>query len=359
MQQIDDAKMRVLLVESSANHEHLSAIFTPHSNYSVDSALGVTCRLETASSYAQAINCFQDNHPDIVVIELGSSLEEAFDFVAAVRADDDNRHTGIVFLQGSQEMTDSLPASCLEAGGDDFIEQKSNERETLARVATVYRFKLMTDKLRSANHRLRQLSLTDELTGLHNMRSFNKLYRKVIRDAEQLKSGFGMIMLDLDHFKTINDTTNHLMGSHVISEVGRLIKEGVADIKGSIPARYGGDEYVICLPSDNPQEVLAIGQLICATIRSHVFEYDGNSVSITASLGVSWVPMGYKGIADGPLKAADLMLYRSKDQGRDQVNGMMLRDAVDLDHVSRLHLIDGDTSSDHHNVVPIHNIKIF
>ena len=100
MQQADEAQMRVLLVESSANHEHLSAIFTPQSNYSVDSALGVTCLLETATCYAEAFNQFQDHHHDIIVVELGASLEEAFDFVESVRACDDQRHTGIVFLQG-------------------------------------------------------------------------------------------------------------------------------------------------------------------------------------------------------------------------------------------------------------------
>lgn len=358
MQKNDETKMRVLWIENSARHEHLSAIFTPQSDYSVDSALSVTCQLETANCYAEAFNLFQDFHHDIIVIELGASTEEAFDFVAAIRAQDDQRHTGIVFLQGDQEMSDHLPARCLEAGGDDFIDRQAHERETLARVAIVYRFKLMNDKLRSVNHRLRQLSMTDELTGLHNMRSFNKHYRKILRNAAQLKQGFGIIMLDLDHFKRINDTTNHLMGSFVIGEVGRIIRDGVSELAGAIPARYGGDEYVICIPSDSPQEVMTLGQLICATIREHRFIRDEDQVSATASVGVSWVPMGYRGIADAPLKAADLMLYRSKDMGRNQVNGMMLRDAVDLDHVSGLHLINGNTGGDDNDIIRLNNIKV-
>ncbi|NRA64025.1 MAG: diguanylate cyclase [Pseudobacteriovorax sp.] len=351
--------MRVLIVESSNTNKHLSSVFSPHTKYSAENGFGITCVFKSASSFAEAINHFQDMHPDLIVIELGANLTEACEFAKLIRVEEDQRHTGIIFLQGNQAMSEQLPAICLEAGGDEFIESKASDREVYARVSSAYRYKIMTDKLRSANHRLKELSLTDELTGLHNMRSFNKKYRQILKSAQELQKGFGIIMLDLDHFKSINDTTNHLMGSFVIGEVGRLIKEEVASIQDSVPARYGGDEYVICLPSDDPQEVMAVGQSICNRIRLHGFNHDGFLVSVTASIGLSWVPMGFKGLADDPLKGADLMLYKSKDQGRNCVNGMMLRDSIDLNHVSGLHLIDGNPSGNHNNVVAINNLKVF
>ena len=133
---------------------------------------------KSLDNFADSFNYFQDHHPDIIIIDLSKSTDEAFNFCRMIREEEGQRHTGVIFLQGSQELNGQLPVQCLEAGGDDFVESKASDREILARVNAIFRFKTMTDKLRSANHKLKQLS-SDELTGLHNMRSFNKEYKKV------------------------------------------------------------------------------------------------------------------------------------------------------------------------------------
>lgn len=350
--------MRALLVENSKECQQIRNMLSSESHYTTESSLGLKIDLGHVSNFTEAYNYFQDFHPDIILIDLSSSPDEAFRFCHMIRDAEDQRHTGIVFLQCAASLDQHLPVKCLEAGGDDFIEAKATPREIHARINAVFRFKTMTDKLRSANHKLKQLSLTDELTGLHNMRSFNREYKKILKACKEQISGFGIIMLDLDHFKQINDTTNHLVGSHVIGEAGKIIKHSLQKYRGSIAARYGGDEYIACIPTDSPQEMMEAAETVRDLIYRTVFKYDKFSVKLSSSVGLSWVPMGFNGVPDDPIKAADLMLYRSKENGRNQVHGMMLRNAIDFDHIGRLHLIDRNTSRDHDNVSGIENLKV-
>src|SRR5690606_14908196 len=140
---------------------------------------------------------------------------------------------------------DQLAVECLESGADDLVRSTTTDREILARTNAVLKLKAMTDELRSANHRLHQLSYTDELTGLNNMRTLNGKYSKAVKRCLDGESGLGVIMMDLDNFKNVNDSTNHLMGSHVISEVGKLIRGSGILGEEDCAARFGGDEYVI------------------------------------------------------------------------------------------------------------------
>ena len=189
------------------------------------------------------------------------------------------RHTAILFYQGEGALGHLSAAHCLEVGGDDFIDNHACEREIKARLHSLYRFKLMTDELRTANHQLELLSLTDELTGLHNMRSFNQKFGKVLYECAQSKIGFAVIMVDLDRFKQINDHTNHLVGSHVISEVGRILSTLQGSHELSVMARYGGDEYVGAIVASSLDEAWQQVEKVKAQITKSVFKKDDFSVS--------------------------------------------------------------------------------
>ena len=160
------------------------------------------------------------------------------------------------------------------------------------------------------------------------------------------KPGAAVTMMDLDHFKSVNDSTSHLTGSYVIGATGKLLRDGVWPRKKAWAARYGGDEFImVCEASDLPT-VMNQADHVRRTIATYQYEHDDAQVSITASLGVAWVEPGFAGRAEDIIKAADLMLYRSKEQGRNRVSGMSLRYPVDLDHISRAHLVNGDTRCD-------------
>jgi diguanylate cyclase (GGDEF)-like protein len=350
--------MKLLIIEPDiAVGYSLNRVFDYGNDHlSAESSNGVRYQIIRCRSLDNAFQIFKRKHPDVVLINLSESGEQAFALCRRIREHEDQRHTGVIFYQGEASHSQLLPVQCLEVGGDDYIENKASRREILARVNTLYRFKIMTDELRLANHKLKVLSLTDELTGLHNMRSFNIEYNKILHDCHENRTGFGIVMVDLDRFKQINDQTNHLVGSFVIGEVGRLMRHSGILSEKSIAARYGGDEFVLCIPAQSAADVWQAAEKLNDLIFRTVFRRDDHIVNVTSSMGLSWVEPGFDGKSDDPIKAADVMLYRSKKNGRNQINGMILRYPVDFDHVSRSHLIDRDTCGDNHRISHFHQV---
>jgi diguanylate cyclase (GGDEF)-like protein len=302
-----------------------------------------------ARSAPESIVVFRSSHPDLIIISAEDIRRLGMDVCRQVRREEGQRHTGIVFVAQQAIGDEKLGVECLEIGADDFVKPGYSPAEFIARVRGVLRLKAMTDELRSANHKLRQLSLTDELTGLANMRCFNQKYAELIRMCRQGRHAMGVIMLDLDKFKSVNDTTNHLVGSHVISEAGRLIRVSGLFKDHEVAARYGGDEYIIACEAASPNELLGIGEAIRRMIANHTFEKDGFRLQITSSVGTAWVDRKFTGRAEDIIKAADLMLYRSKELGRNRVCTMALSYPVDLgNHLFNRDLIEeemGDRST--------------
>lgn len=348
--------MKVLIIEAAAaTPSRLMSIFTDPRLYNNPESLYRIDHVVSATSGAEAIDVFHKLHADLVVIDLDHGGQEALNFCAEVRAREKDRHTGFVFYSKSLQNDDGVFEQVLEAGGDDFIDGKASDREFVARVNSVFRFKVMADRLRSVNHRLKMLSLTDELTGLCNMRAFNIDFQKVLKNCRKGQHGLGMIMLDLDHFKTVNDNASHLIGSFVIGEIGRLIAHSGVLTKDSVAARYGGDEYIVCVPSDSVAVVWDIAERIQDLIMRSVFKKEQYTIKLTGSFGLAWVDPGFDGKSDDLIKGADVMLYRSKRHGRNMVSGMILRYPIDFNHIGRPHLVDRDSCRDNHHIPRLHN----
>jgi len=195
----------------------------------------------------------------------------------------------------------------------------------------------MTDDLRRANYKLRMMTLTDELTGMANMRCFKEQYRKSVTKCTNGEIGLSIIMLDLDNFKLVNDNQNHLVGSHVISETGRLIQKSDSLGNEDLAARYGGDEFIICSEVSEMAYAVHKAMEIRQEIEAKSFVYDGCQISLTSSIGVAWAGPGFKGPLNDIIKLADVMLYRSKESGRNRVTSMELKYPIDFDHISRNH----------------------
>ncbi|MBC7658432.1 MAG: diguanylate cyclase [Chitinophagaceae bacterium] len=299
--------------------------------------------VHVAEGSSEVLSVFQTEHPDVVIINVDDLGEEAFRLCKAIRLLEKDRHSGIIFYSERAIASDRVNLDkVLECGADDLIDTRVGDHELLARIHSVYRFKLMTDRLRTANHRLKQLSLTDELTGLSNMRSFNIEYQKLIKNCRDGKNGLGLIMFDLDRFKSINDTANHLVGSFVISEIGHLMRFSGVLGEGALAARYGGDEYIIAVPAEHVKAVWQIAEKVHDLILRSVFKKENFSFKLTASFGVAWVDPGFDGKSDDLIRSADLMLYRSKHKGRNQINGLILRYPINFEDIGAPHLLDKD-----------------
>lgn len=292
---------------------------------------GIVFDLLEARDGEEAFHLFETQHPDLIVISTELHDLPGRIFCQRIRENEQERHTGIVVVAPHSKDQGPLSVGYLESGADDFVEMDRPSCEFKARLRSVLRMKCMTDELRSANHQLRLLTVTDDLTGLANMRGFNERFMEVLKCCRDGGCGLGVIMVDLDNFKTVNDSVNHLMGSFVLSEIGRIIHISGILGAGDFAARFGGDEFVMFCPAEDLTAVSVKAEELRKVIDQTRFYKDGQTVHITASFGVAWTPTGYAGKAEDLIKAADFMLYQSKQKGRNQVNSMYFSGEIDIE----------------------------
>lgn len=137
--------------------------------------------------------------------------------------------------------------------------------------------------------RMRDLSITDEVTPLFNHRFFHQMLEREIKFSDRYKSQVSIAFIDLDHFKPINDVHGHLRGSHALREVGFLLRTAVRET--DYPARYGGDEFVIILPQTDGDAAKLLGEKFRELIEGHTFlQEEGINAKIGASIGLATYP---------------------------------------------------------------------
>jgi diguanylate cyclase (GGDEF)-like protein len=169
--------------------------------------------------------------------------------------------------------------------------------------------------------RIVQMIHLDELTGLLTKRSlFRALEMELIR-TERYKHPLSVLMMDLDHFKKVNDTYGHLVGSHCLAEVGALIREAtrVTDLNG----RYGGEEFVSFLPETDTAAAMIVAERVRETMAGKTFQYHETAYQVRISIGIATYP-SHGMTVESLVQAADTALYRAKSTGRNRciVSGM-------------------------------------
>jgi diguanylate cyclase (GGDEF)-like protein len=173
--------------------------------------------------------------------------------------------------------------------------------------------------IENARHvqRIHELTITDDCTSLYNARHLNFMLDTEIYRSQRYAFEFSLIFIDLDHFKTVNDTYGHLMGSKLLSEIGEAVKEKCRLI--DMAFRYGGDEFVVLLPQTAKENALGVARRLHKLIRERVWLTDGGiNVNITASVGVASYPTDSRTKAE-LLHLADEAMYMVKNSTRDSV----------------------------------------
>lgn len=203
---------------------------------------------------------------------------------------------------------------------------------TLLKIFAEYTSTLVQNSLDAK--RFGELSIRDNLTGLYNDRYFFDSLTKEVARALSRGSPLSLLFMDLDYFKNVNDNYGHLAGSRVLAEVGDILNNSTNGT-GHIPARYGGDEFVVILPDTGPEDALKYAEGLKKAIESFVFlkkKCEGVEKAlklkgqITASIGIATIidhGARKKGAArkerESLIKRADSAMYRSKEQGRNMI----------------------------------------
>lgn len=177
-------------------------------------------------------------------------------------------------------------------------------------------------QLRIAQEKLESMARTDTLTDIANrghlmirgQEEFERLRRYGMKNSPALT--LGCIMIDLDHFKLVNDSKGHLAGDRVLKGVAARLKESVRPY--DVIGRYGGEEFVVLLPDTNLEQSLLVAERIRVAINSVPIDFEGHSIDVTVSLGVSCSNSSDQGLND-LLKRADEGMYKAKEAGRNRV----------------------------------------
>lgn len=178
--------------------------------------------------------------------------------------------------------------------------------------------KSRTEALEEANRSLKEMSITDGLTGLRNRRYFDEAMQREYARAYREGTPFSLLLLDLDHFKNINDTFGHPFGDACLVQAAHLIGTCIRR-PPDIAARYGGEEFVVLLPGTPVEGAVVVAEKIIARFREAVVSLDGVSAQVTVSIGAcGQMPQARDG-HEAMLKLADNLLYQAKKEGRDRV----------------------------------------
>jgi len=160
-----------------------------------------------------------------------------------------------------------------------------------------------------------RLTILDGLTGVHNKRFFLEFLDRELARARRHGRTLSLALLDLDHFKKINDTHGHLVGDTTLKRVAHLIRDRVR--QDELLARYGGEEFAVVLPETDLGGALSFAEMIRRQIEEYSFTFDGQDISVTVSIGVA--TMGPDDDADALIGETDTQLYRAKSAGRNRV----------------------------------------
>jgi diguanylate cyclase (GGDEF)-like protein len=195
--------------------------------------------------------------------------------------------------------------------------QQAKEGLKRARDDLEVEVKKRTAELVKARNRLQELSTTDELTGLYNYRYLIFSLESELERTLRYKRSLSLLMMDIDYFKSLNDTYGHQCGNVVIKTVAQLLKRNVR--RTDIVARYGGDELSIILTETDRERSRDVAEKLKAVINGHAFKWQGKTLDVRVSIGLATVPEPGIDSAYDLVTAADRALYEAKEQGRDSI----------------------------------------
>ncbi|KYG69267.1 diguanylate cyclase response regulator [Bdellovibrio bacteriovorus] len=224
-------------------------------------------------------------------------------------------HVSCVFV--SENSSTEAIIEALDSGADDYIVKPFVPLELLARIRTQLRIRDLHEQLLYANEKLKELVDTDDLTGLYNMRSLYQRLDFEMERGRRFHRDVCVVMMDMDYFKTVNDGHDHLFGSYVLSEVGKIIRANTRNI--DIPARYGGDEFLVVLTETNHEGAMYFCERLRENIQKTTFRNGEDSIKLTASVGFAITIPGENISARELVRRADHALYDAKRGGRNMV----------------------------------------
>jgi two-component system cell cycle response regulator len=273
-----------------------------------------TVQLETDPQ--EAVFKAAESDFDLAIISLELSNFDGLRLCSQLRSLERTRMLPILLLVSPGD--DARLMRGLDIGVNDYILRPIDRNEMMARVRTQIRRKRYTDRLRDSVQMTIEMAITDGLTGLYNRRYFERHLDSLVEQAAGRGRPLSVLILDIDHFKAINDSYGHAAGDAVLTEFARRIRRAVRGI--DLACRYGGEEFMIAMPDTDSSLALVVGERLRQKIAGEPFSIgiDAEPIAVTVSIGLSSLG-GPDDTADQLIRRADEGLYRAKREGRNRV----------------------------------------
>jgi len=251
-----------------------------------------------------------DVTPSLLLMDYGFLLEDTRDFCRVWLAHPIMRNVPIILMGEANENTE---LSALTSGAIDYLTEPL-ERPML----TLARLKLHLLQV-SELRRLSSLSMTDGLTQIANRRYFDDFYTAEWRRACREQGNIGLIMIDVDNFKSFNDHYGHLQGDQCLTQIAQQLKSVVQRPRDFV-ARFGGEEFIVILPSIQPEGLVVVAERLKQAIDHLNITHDYSNASniVTVSMGLAWGEPDKSYLPTEIIAAADEALYSAKDAGRNR-----------------------------------------
>jgi two-component system, cell cycle response regulator len=284
-------------------------------------------RVHTAANGTDALNSLKRSTASIVVTDLNMPGMNGLDLCRRIREHVWPGYVYIVLLTVRDEEKYILAG--LDAGADDFISKRTPAAQFTARLRIAKRVLALEYSLTIALEKKRQLAMIDALTGAYNRRYFARHFGRELKRSQLFGGDLSLLLLDIDHFKRVNDTYGHVVGDMVLRKLTRKITECLQRATHWC-ARLGGEEFAIVLYGTNLEEASICAENVCRVIEGTCMDTSAGPVHITVSIGVSGLGgLAGKNLATvrSLLELADANLYSSKDRGRNCVTSSSPNDA--------------------------------
>lgn len=267
--------------------------------------------MSLAANMKEALTMLGQGQFDMIFLDHLLNDGTSIDFLR--EAEKEGIETPVIVISGQGD--EMLVSQVIQLGAYEYLPKNRINLESVSRVInnTLERARLRND-VKKAQAKMAEMSTVDELTKLHNRRYFIEALEGEFERASRYEIEMALIMVDLDHFKKINDTYGHPSGDIVLSKIGGILKKHVR--RNDIACRYGGEEFAVILSNVSRENIYAAYDRFREMVSEHLFEYESNQFHITVSIGIAYSNNAES--ANDLLSQADQALYQAKDTGRNK-----------------------------------------